>query len=184
MQAKSHIPQSGTTGKTYTYQCPICVYEYGHADGRTWRGTDIYLDHVSTHRSRDISPEVLAKLNIINDRIADDKTNFDLNLWPELALERTLTNSNENVTPALSRQSTHMSTLDKVWGRKQSTIAGAERGGEYGPAGGLARSETSSTLSLRRGRVDSMLETAAIKAEMEASGRFDLFFSFRGAGWM
>ncbi|KAK5115494.1 hypothetical protein LTR62_001153 [Meristemomyces frigidus] len=122
--AKSHVQQGMVRGREYQYQCPICVFSYGHAEGRTWRGTNIYLDHVSTHRGQEIAPEILQKLNISNDHVCDDKENFDLNLFPP-GLESRSGYGSSDSSLTLSRipthSSVHTSVLEKVWGRKDST---------------------------------------------------------------
>ncbi|KAK4556176.1 hypothetical protein LTR86_006873 [Recurvomyces mirabilis] len=112
------------TGRQYAYQCPICIFSHGHAEGRTWKGTNIFLDHVSTHRGKEISSEVLHKLNIINEYVADDKENFDLNLYPPGFDSKSSYGSSES-SLTLSRAPTHTSVLEKVWGRKDSTAPAA-----------------------------------------------------------
>ena len=46
------------------FQCPICIYSYGHAEGRVWKGVDIFMEHVSSHRGKDISYEGNKTLNL------------------------------------------------------------------------------------------------------------------------
>ncbi|KAK0808311.1 hypothetical protein LTR91_015149 [Friedmanniomyces endolithicus] len=118
--AKSHVCQAAATSRQYHFQCPICIFSQGHAEGRVWKGTAIYLDHVSTHRGKDINPEVLHKLNIINEYVATEKEAFDLNLFPPGFDNRSGYASSDSQL-SLAKAPTHSSVLDKVWSRKEST---------------------------------------------------------------
>lgn len=174
---KSHMPQSIVTGKQYQYQCPVCIFQHGHAEGRIWKGTDIFLTHVATHRGKDIPSEgihprlprvpisligptlhnaihpagktnriaVLHKLNIINDHVSDDKGNFDLNLFPSGVIDKDGYTNSES-SSQLSRQSTHSTVVEKLRGRKPSTL-------DIGS--GMMRTHTNVSM---RDRADSVLQ--------------------------
>lgn len=119
LAAKSHIRQTMVTGRQYQFQCPICIYSQGHAEGRVWKGVDIYMDHVSSHRGKEIPQEVLQKLNVINDHITEDKEDFDLNLYPTVfGKDADAASSRSSVS--LSRAPTKNSIVDSLWSRKQS----------------------------------------------------------------
>ena len=137
------------------------------------------MDHVSSHRGRDIPAEVLHKLNIINDYIAEDKEDFDLNYWPTSlsknanpsATGSDESNSVSNVS--LSRASTRHSIVDSLWGRKASTATVAPRerdrdSGEHARGGGLGLQRTQ---TWRSDRADSVVGGADIIEE----GRWDLY---------
>ncbi|KAK3648611.1 hypothetical protein LTR56_007437 [Elasticomyces elasticus] len=157
--AKSHMCQTTVTGRQYQFQCPICIFSQGHAEGRTWQGTAIFLDHVSTHRGKEIKPAVVQKLNIINDYVAGEKENFDLNLFPPAFDSRGYASSDSQLSlPPISRVPTHSSVLDKVRSRKESTVPTAD------PHSMMERRPTYMTL---RDRADSVV-TVAAGAEREA----------------
>ncbi|EMC96019.1 hypothetical protein BAUCODRAFT_513401 [Baudoinia panamericana UAMH 10762] len=127
--AKSHVMQASVSGKQYHYQCPICIYSQGHAEGMVWNGTNLFLDHVSTHRGKAIPSEVLHKLNVINEYVAEEKENFDLNLFPPGFDSNASGHTSSNSSLSLSRAPTHSSTHSsshhhhhRVWSRKESTI--------------------------------------------------------------
>ncbi|KAK3069596.1 hypothetical protein LTR53_013558 [Teratosphaeriaceae sp. CCFEE 6253] len=159
--AKSHMHQEKVQSRQYRFQCPICIFSQGHAEGRTWNGTAIFLDHVSTHRGKDVSPDVLNRLSIINDYVAGEKETFDLNLFPPGFDSRSGNGSSDSTLNLnLSRQPTHTSVLDKVWSRKESTAPDREA------HAALERRPT--FMSVReRDRSDSVV-TVAAGAEREA----------------
>lgn len=141
------------TGRQYQFQCPICIYSHGHAEGRIWKGVDIYVDHVSSHRGKDIPQEVLTKLNIVNDRITDDKEDFDINLYPTAGFGKdpeTAASSRSSVS--LSRAPTRQSIVDSIWSRKQSSAIDI--------GSGLQRTQT-----WRSERADSVVGGAPIVEE-------------------
>ncbi|KAK4898192.1 hypothetical protein LTR27_004199 [Elasticomyces elasticus] len=78
--AKSHVSQQRVKDQQYTYQCLFCVF-LGEKSP-VYFGTDLYLDHVSSHRGQALSEVVLYKAMGIMDRIAADDEDFDINLFP------------------------------------------------------------------------------------------------------
>lgn len=142
------------TGRQYQFQCPICIYSHGHAEGRIWKGVDIYMDHVSSHRGKDIPQEVLTKLNIVNDRITEDKEDFDLNLYPTAGFARgaEADAASSRSSVSLSRAPTRQSIVDTIWSRKQSSTMDI--------GSGLQRTQT-----WRSERADSVVGGAPIVEE-------------------
>jgi len=117
-----------------------------------WKGTAIFLDHVSTHRGKDVNPDVLAKLNIVNEYVATEKEAFDLNLFPPGFDSRSGYGSSDSQL-SLARAPTHTSVLDKVWSRKESVAPVA-----VDPHAMLERRPTYMTL---RDRADSVVTVGA-----------------------
>lgn len=84
--AKSHVPQKveASANARYSFKCLFCVYL-----GRTAElhgGTRSYLDHIaSEHKGRDLGQVVEYKTKCINNQIANDQENYDINLWPSTA---------------------------------------------------------------------------------------------------
>ncbi|KAK4553394.1 hypothetical protein LTR86_009451 [Recurvomyces mirabilis] len=82
--AKSHVAQQKVKEHQYGYQCLFCVF--GGEKGAVYFGTDMYLEHVSTHRGQALSEVVVYKSQAIVDRIVEvdehDGTEFDINLFP------------------------------------------------------------------------------------------------------
>ncbi|KAK5165899.1 uncharacterized protein LTR77_008823 [Saxophila tyrrhenica] len=154
--AKSHIKQASVQGRQYQFQCPICIYSYGHAEGRVWKGVDIFMDHVSSHRGMSISFEVAQKLGVIADHVAEDKDEFDLNLYPrDYKHDTSETSSVKSTNPGapLSRAPTRSSIVDSLWSRKASTAPQTD------PGVSLQRTSTwRSDLT----RTDSVVEGASI----------------------
>ena len=175
LAAKSHVCQREVNGRQYLFQCPICIFSQGHAEGRVWKGTAMFLDHVSTHRSKDIHPEVLHRLNIINDYVAGEKEHFDLNLFPPGFDSRGVEGSGDSQT-SLSRASTHTSVLDKVWSRKESTASYADPH----PHPTMERRPTQTTV---RDRADSVVTVGGAEREgKEEAGTFLPDGSVAGTG--
>ena len=77
------------------------------------------MDHVSSHRGKDIPQEVLTKLNIVNDHITEDKEDFDLNLYPTVFTKDTDVASSRS-SVSLSKAPTRGSIVESIWSRKQS----------------------------------------------------------------
>ncbi|KAF2859596.1 hypothetical protein K470DRAFT_258774 [Piedraia hortae CBS 480.64] len=121
--AKSHVKQAAVQRRQYQFQCPICILQYGHAEGRVWCGPDLFFDHVSTHRGKDVPPEVLQKLNIVADRICEESENYDLNFFP-MNQDRPGSNSAASASDlSLARVPTHTSVVDKLRARKPTMDA-------------------------------------------------------------
>jgi hypothetical protein len=143
------------TGRQYQFQCPICIYTHGHAEGRVWKGVDIYMDHVSSHRGKEIPQEVISKLSIVNDHVTEDKEDFDLNLYPTVfSKDNDAASSRSSVS--LQKVPTRGSIVESIWSRKQSSAIDI--------GSGLQRSQT-----WRSERADSVVGGAPI-AEEEDSG--------------
>ena len=162
--------QAAATSRQYHFQCPICIFSQGHAEGRVWKGTAIFLDHVSTHRGKDINPDVLHKLSIINEYVAPEKEAFDLNLFPPGFDSRSGYASSDSQL-SLAKAPTHSSVLDKVWSRKESTAPVV-----VDPHSMLERRPTYMTL---RDRADSVV-TVGAGAEREVkeeNGEFVVSFA-------
>jgi hypothetical protein len=140
------------------------------------------MDHVSSHRGKDISTEgespsftasipltrtltcsaVMQKLNIVNDHVVDDKEGFELNLYPTKYNSESETSSVKSAAAPLSRAPTRTSIVDSLWSRKPSTATNATNL-DTGPA--LQRTSTwRSELS----RTDSVVE-GAIEEEGQTS---------------
>ena len=151
-------------GKRYSFQCPICIFTHGHAEGRIWTGVAIFLDHLATHRGKDIPQDVLHKLNLVNDYVCDEKENFDLNLWPT-DLDSSSGHGSSNNTFQLSKAPTHTSVLEKVWGRKESTAPTTAEN-----HASLVRRETYAS-ARERDRADSVV-AGAERAEKERDEQF------------
>jgi len=77
--AKSHVAQKVAKDKMYTFKCIFCVY--AGENPPVFHGTDLYMDHVSTHRGL-AGEVVLYKAGCISGRICDDSEKFDINLFP------------------------------------------------------------------------------------------------------
>ncbi|EME39858.1 hypothetical protein DOTSEDRAFT_91218 [Dothistroma septosporum NZE10] len=85
--AKSHVQQKVVVKHQYSFKCLFCVF-IGAQSG-VYHGMDYYLEHiVNEHRGRPLGDVVLYKTGCINDRIADDKDEFDVNLFP-MAMDNT-----------------------------------------------------------------------------------------------
>lgn len=81
--AKSHVPQRVVVQNKYSYKCLFCVYQQDAPLEAVYFGMDAYLDHISCeHRGKDMDPVLLYKTRCLNNRIADDQDNFDINIWP------------------------------------------------------------------------------------------------------
>lgn len=79
--AKSHVQQKTVRNDIFAYQCIFCVY-LGHRTP-VMNGMDMYLDHINKeHRGRVVSEVILYKTGCINDRVADENEEFDINLFP------------------------------------------------------------------------------------------------------
>lgn len=96
---------------------------------------------------------VLHKLNIIDDHIADDKEDFDLNFFPTSFDRRNTSAMSSESSVSLSRQSTRNSIVDSIWSRKASNAATIE-------APTLSRAQT-----WRSERADSVVGGAPIEEE-------------------
>ena len=97
---------------------------------------------------------VLHKLNIINDHIAEEKEDFDLNFFPT-GIERVDTKASINTSPTLSRVNTRTSIVDSIWSRKQSQAPA-----QLDIGSGLSRVST-----WRSERADSVVGGATIEEE-------------------
>lgn len=112
---------------------------------------------------------VLSKLNIINDRIAEDKEDFDLNYFPT-ALTRQSTNTgmtsadSSTSSVSLTRSSTRTSIVDSIWNRKSSSVNVNNTGQGTEPWPALSRSTT-----WRSDRADSVVGGA-----IEEEGSYSL----------
>lgn len=79
--AKSHVQQKVVVKHQYSFKCLFCVFLGGQSG--VYHGMDYYLEHIlNEHRGRALGDVVLYKTGCINDRIADDKDEFDINLYP------------------------------------------------------------------------------------------------------
>ena len=122
------------------------------------------MDHVSSHRGRDLPAEVLQKLNIVNDRITEDKEDFDINLYPNMFSKPKAENQDQpdlassRSSVSLSRAPTRSSIVDTIWSRKQSSAVDI--------GSGLTRTQT-----WRSERADSVVGGAPIEEE---DGKFEL----------
>ena len=114
---------------------------------------DIYVDHVSSHRGKEIPQEVLTKLGVVNDRITDDKEDFDINLYPTAGFGKDPeTASSSRSSVSLSRAPTRQSIVDTLPWRKSSTAVDL--------GSGLQRTQT-----WRSERADSVVGGAPIPEE-------------------
>lgn len=85
--AKSHVLQKVVVKHQYSFKCLFCVFTTGQSG--VYHGMDFYLDHVSSaHRSERMSEVILYKTGCINDRVARDTDDFDINLFPKTAADR------------------------------------------------------------------------------------------------
>ena len=113
----------------------------------------------------DSAKMVLQKLNIVNDHIADDKEDFDLNFFPN-SLTRQNTSSqidaSSSSSVSLNRVSTRNSIVDSFWGRKSST---APVSNNDGGGGGSLFPALSRTNTWRSDRADSVVGGAPIEEE-------------------
>ena len=62
---------------------------------------------------------VLHKLNIIDDRVAEDKDDFELNFYP-LSFNKDSDNASSRSSVSLSKAPTRSSIVESIWSRKQS----------------------------------------------------------------
>jgi hypothetical protein len=96
----------------------------------------------------------MQKLNIINDRIADDKDDFDINLYPTHAKADSETSSIKSTQAPLSRAPTRTSIVDSLWSRKASTATAMDTSPNL---------HRTSTWRSELSRTDSVVEGAAIE---------------------
>ncbi|WPH04155.1 Hypothetical protein R9X50_00704100 [Acrodontium crateriforme] len=78
--AKFHVAQQKVKEHKYAYQCIFCVL-LGQSS-LVIHGTDYYLDHIQSHRALDLGEVILHRTKCIVGRVAEDKEDFDINLWP------------------------------------------------------------------------------------------------------
>jgi len=82
--AKSHVLQKVVVKHQYTFKCLFCIF-LGRQSG-VYHGMDYYLDHIaSEHRGKPLNEVILYKTGCINDRVANEDDDFDINLWPTTA---------------------------------------------------------------------------------------------------
>lgn len=111
--------------------------------------------HLNMPTASDTMPIVLHKLSIINDRVAEEKDDFDLNLYPTTYQKDTSETSSVKSGAPLSRAPTRTSIVDSLWSRKASTVTN-----QLDTSPSLQRTSTwRSELS----RTDSVVEGAAIE---------------------
>ncbi|CAK1362943.1 unnamed protein product [Cercospora beticola] len=80
--AKSHVPQRTVMHNMHAYKCIFCVF-LSAPEPAVYAGMDAYLDHVNgVHRGQEMHPVVQYKTRCVSNRIADDREEFDINLWP------------------------------------------------------------------------------------------------------
>ncbi len=97
---------------------------------------------------------VLHKLNVINDHVAEDKEDFDINLYPTHYQKSEPDTASVKSVPPISRAPTRTSIVDSLWSRKASTAPQNDTGNN------LQRSNTwRSDLT----RTDSVVEGAALE---------------------
>ena len=84
--AKSHASQVRVDNEQYAYLCMFC--NLTDRESAVYFGTDTLLQHLSEHRADDFSAEVLKRCRCINDCIADDEEDFDINLYPRADVRR------------------------------------------------------------------------------------------------
>ncbi|CAK3865970.1 Hypothetical predicted protein [Lecanosticta acicola] len=81
--AKSHVMQKVVLKDQYAFKCLFCVFMGLGARAAVYVGTEYYLDHINKdHRCQDLGEVLLYKTLCINDRVADDSEQFDINIWP------------------------------------------------------------------------------------------------------
>ena len=86
--AKSHVCLGKVKDDQFMFQCLFCVFLGLQAP--VIQGTDLYLNHIiEEHRGRVISDVVLYKTGCVNDRVCEDKEEFDINLYPLMPAEQT-----------------------------------------------------------------------------------------------
>lgn len=86
--AKSHVLQTKVKDQKYRYSCLFCVF--AGVDAPVIEGTDAYLRHISQqHRGRAFGDVTLYRTGCINDRIAEDSEEFDVNFFPLTVSEYT-----------------------------------------------------------------------------------------------
>ena len=64
----------------------MCVF-LGETGTPVFHGTDVYLDHVASHRGQPLGEVVLYKTKCVADRVAENDEEFDVNLYPLSAQE-------------------------------------------------------------------------------------------------
>lgn len=99
---------------------------------------------------------VLEKLKIIDDHVAEDKEDFELNLYP-LAFNKDSDNASSRSSVSLSKAPTRGSIVDSLWSRKASSATLEP------PHPPLTRTSTAQTW--RSERADSVVGGASIIEE-------------------
>lgn len=109
--AKSHVTQKVVVKHQYSFKCLFCVFTRGTSG--VYHGMEYYLDHIcSEHRGASMGEVVLYKTKCINDRIATDEDDFDVNLYPTTA---------GSGTAAGDRRETYLSDdlMDPYWSKNE-----------------------------------------------------------------
>lgn len=78
--AKSHVPQTKVHKENYAYQCLFCAF-LGE-ETPVFHGTDTLLKHVQQHRGQPFGEVIRWRTKCINNCIAPDDEEFDINLYP------------------------------------------------------------------------------------------------------
>ncbi|KAK4497340.1 hypothetical protein PRZ48_011791 [Zasmidium cellare] len=82
--AKSHVTQKVVVKHQYSFKCLFCVFTRGSSG--VYHGMEYYLDHIcQEHRGTNLGDVVLYRTGCINDRIATEEDEFDINLYPVTA---------------------------------------------------------------------------------------------------
>ena len=78
--AKSHVTLKKVKNKTFHYRCIFCVLH--GLESPVYQSTGSLMQHIAQHRDQHFGDAVLDRANCINDRVAVEEDNFDVNLPP------------------------------------------------------------------------------------------------------
>ncbi|MCJ1478198.1 hypothetical protein MMC13_006874 [Lambiella insularis] len=78
--AKSHVQQGRVKNGIYNYKCIFCVLQ--NLDAPVIQKDAELLQHISRHRGEHLGEAILHRTLCINDRVATENDDFDINLVP------------------------------------------------------------------------------------------------------
>ena len=78
--AKCHVPQKKVKDRVFSYKCLFCALS--GAESPVLQRISNLMEHVAKHRGEDIGEALLLRTRCINDRVAVESDDFDINLTP------------------------------------------------------------------------------------------------------
>ena len=93
--AKSHVKQTRVKHGVFLYKCIFCVLQ--NLDSPIFQNAATLMEHISTHRGDPFGETLLHRTKCVNDGIAPESDEFDINLVPpEHALGRSMSGDLRN----------------------------------------------------------------------------------------